>query len=367
MRAADAGEREWSFRGLTGPRMRARGAETIFDMTAQAAMLAGAAKLVRRAWQALGAAEKSWREQRPDVVVLLDSPELHLPMAKRAKRAGIPVVYYIAPQTWASRPGRNKRIARDVDRLACILPFEQDFFQSAGVRASFVGHPLFEALARENPDRGVVDRLRSGEGPLIALLPGSRKHVIRAMLPLQLRVLSRLKELGISHQAAVSAVDEDRAGAIRRLIREDTTHTGGSPEVVVDDNAGLLSAADLVLVASGTATLHVAHYRKPMVVMYDAGAALRLPHRLFGRYILKTPHLSLVNILARRRVVPEFMPFVDDTALVASVCSQLLRDEAWRRLMSRQIDEVVRPLAGACASENVCAMIEEMLSLHAPG
>jgi len=124
----------------------------------------------------------------------------------------------------------------------------------------------------------------------------------------------------------------------------------------------VLSAADLVLVASGTATLHAAYYRKPMVVLYDAGRLLSSLYRPFGRFVVKTPHLSLVNILAGRRVVPEFMPFVRDTDEVARVVGRLLTDEGWRRLMIDQIDEVVRPLETAPASENVCRIMKEMLN-----
>lgn len=344
---------ECEFYGLTGPRMRAAGVGTVFDFAAHAAMLTGVLSVIGRAHQAIRAVEQSWREKPPDVVVLLDSPELHLRLARRAKRLGLPVLYYIAPQTWAAREYRNRRIARDVDRLACILPFEEGYFRRAGVRADFVGHPLFEALAREQPDEGLVRRLRGRDGPLIALLPGSRQHVIDAMLPRQLDVVRRLGASGRPVRAAVSCVSAEREGQVRAHLRR----AGLEAEVVVDDNASLLTAAELVLVASGTATLHVAHYRKPMVVMYDAGRLLRWPYRLFGRFVLKTPHLSLVNVLAGARVVPEFMPFVRDAGPIAEVAGRLLSDEQWRGLMVRQLGEVVGPLETSRASERVCEMI----------
>ncbi len=346
-----------SFHGLTGPRLRAAGAETIFDLSAHAAMLTGVFSIVGRARQAIRTVEHSWQTNPPDLVVLLDSPELHLRLARRAHARGLPVLYYIAPQTWASRAGRNRQIAETVDRLACILPFEQDYFRRANINAEYVGHPLFETLRRERPDPEVVDRLRSGGKPLVAILPGSRRHVIDAVLPRQLAVLRKLRAAGAAARAAISAVSEDRAEQIRSQL----TANNAQSEIIVTDSASLLTAADLALVASGTATLHVAHYRKPMIVMYDAGRLLGALYRPFGRFVLKTPHLSLVNILAGRRIVPEFMPFVRDTGAVARVASRLLTDQDWRELMIAQLDEVVRPLENSNASENVCRIIREML------
>ncbi len=350
------------FYGLTGPRMRAAGAETIADLTSHAAMLTGVISLVGRAWRTVRLVERSWRSDPPDLVVLLDSPELHLRLAKRAKRLGLPVLYYIAPQTWAARQRRNKQIAENVDRLACILPFEQDYFRRASVQAEYVGHPLFETLRCEVPQPEVGDRLWADGHPVVALLPGSRRHVIDAMLPLQLEVIRHLRAAGTSLTAAISCVSPQR----RDQIQWHLSASGESAEVIVDGNASLLTACDLALVASGTATLQVAFYRKPMIVMYDAGPLLSVFHRLFGRLVIRTPHLALVNVLAQRRIVPEFMPFVRDTVAVAKTATQLLADDAWRRLMIQQLDEVVAPLEQSEASDNVCRMIGETLAERRP-
>lgn len=383
-----------TFHGLTGPRLRALGVETVYDFASHAAMLSGILGVIGHAWRAVRTVERSWRERRPDLVVLLDSPELHLRLARKARQLGIPVLYYIAPQTWAARAGRNRQIARDVDRLACILPFEEEYFRRQGVAAEFVGHPLFETLRQEQPIPDTVSFLKSRAGgrPIVALLPGSRRHVIDAMLPKQLEVVHRLRAGGKPVYAAISCVSEERREQIRLLLAKDGAAlrprpwrkpgvgappacAGGSDggvspptsvdadiDVVIADNASLLTAADLVLVASGTATLHVAYYRKPMIVMYDAGRLLALPYRLLGRFVLRTPHLSLVNILASARVVPEFMPFIADVAPVADVARQLLEDAGWRRLMTAQLDDLVRPLEMTAASTRVAEVIGELLT-----
>lgn len=357
VRAAAEHLRDCRFSGLTGPRLRALGARTVYDLTSHAAMLSGVVGVVGHAWRAVRAVERAWKADPPDLVVLLDSPELNLRLARRAKRRGFRVLYYIAPQTWAARAYRNRQIARDVDRLACILPFEEAYFRRHLVYADYVGHPLFETLRTETPDPDVVRRLQAGGAPVVALLPGSRRHVIDTMLPLQLEVVRRLRAAGRAVEPVVSSVAADRVPQIRRHI-----YAGGfAAQIVTGDNASLLTAAELVLVASGTATLHAAYYRKPMIVMYDAGPLLRLPHRLLGRFVLKTSHLSLVNILAGARVVPEFMPFVRDVTPIATVAGQLLRDETWRRVMVRQLDELVRPMEGAQTSAAVCGVMREML------
>lgn len=362
------------FEGLTGPRTRAAGALTTFDMAAHAAMLTGMLKVIGKGMAASNATLRRWGEARPDLLLLVDSPELNLPLAAHAHRQGIPVLYYIAPQTWASREYRVRRIRRDIDRLACILPFEENYFRNFGVRASYVGHPLFESLRNDRADEGRVSLLRSDRAaPLIAIFPGSRKHVVESMLPLQLTVIGELRRLGVPHRIAISVADSQRLAFIKQevarcglashVISEQSPPAPAEhPEscILLSDNASLLAAADFVLVASGTATLHVAAYRKPMIVMYDAGSLLRRGHRLLGKWILHTPHLSLVNILANRRLVPEFMPAVPPPVQVARVARDILRDNNWRLQMITELDRLIRPLEETNASERVCDMIQEL-------
>lgn len=360
VRVAQAAHPNWQFRGLTGPKLRHAGVETVFDFAQHAAMITGVVKVLGTAKRALETAARDWQKNRPDLVVLADSSALHLRMAKAAKLAGLPVLYYIAPQTWASRSWRNKHIRRDVDRLACILPFEEDYFAQQGIQCEFVGHPLFESLAEEKANAARIAAWRS-HSPVIAILPGSRKHVIQSMLPKQLEVLEKMSFADSSPRILISAIDQTRADQIKALLNKRKIRRRADCEVVTAENASLLTAADLVLVASGTATLHVANYRKPMVVMYDAGGGLYWPWRLFGWMMLRIPHLSLVNILADERVVPEFMPFVRDTGLLARTAENLLADENWQQVMTRRMDQIVSELSGGSPSRRVTEMIAEFV------
>lgn len=350
------------FYGLTGPALRDAGAASVGDLTAHAAMLTGILGNLGRGWRTVRMVERLWRAQRPDLIVLMDSGTLHLPMARRARRLGIPVLYYIAPQTWASRAYRNRTLATCVDHVACILPFEPAWFARAGVRATFVGHPLFEALRGQSPDRQTVERLRRGDTPLVAVLPGSRRHVISTMLPLELAVLARLHESGLRPRVAISAA----APTYESLIRDAINRAPINAEIISGDSSALLAATDLVLATSGTATLHAAHFRKPMVVMYDAGSGLYWPYQALGRWVIKAPHLCLVNLLADRRVVPEFMPFVRDLDAVARVVADLLVDTTWRAQMVSQLDQLVRPLENTHASQHVCDLIADLLNRQQP-
>ena len=158
VRAARERQPGVEFYGLTGPRLRELGVETVYDFASHAAMLAGVLGVVGRAYEAIRVVEQCWRQRRPDLVVLLDSPELHLKLAARAKRLGIPVLYYIAPQTWASRAYRKRQIVRDIDRLACILPFEEKYFKERGVNGVYVGHPMFDAPAQSAESGSVTNR-----------------------------------------------------------------------------------------------------------------------------------------------------------------------------------------------------------------
>lgn len=349
------------FYGFAGPRMQAAGAASLGDLTAHAAMLGGILKVAGRGWRALQLAKKSWRENRPDLVLLMDSTALHLPMAAAAKKFGLPVLYYIAPQTWASRPGRNGKLARNVQQVACILPFEEPFFRKAGVNATYVGHPLIELLERTPINAALQQQLKGAafDAPLVALLPGSRAGVIARMLPLQLRVIEHIRW---PVRVAVSCVSHRRVEQIRQITSAHRIY----PHIVVGDNAALLTAARAALVASGTATLEAAFYRTPMVVMYDAGPLFRVGYQLGGRRLLKTRRLSLVNILADQDAVPEFMPFVPDVEPVANALAPLLAHIDAAQEMARRLDQVIDPLRGSRASERVCDLIAGLLSGSSP-
>jgi len=345
------------FVGLTGPRMRQLGCETIQDMTAGSAMLAGAFLKVGQGLAMLSRVDRALASRPLDLAIVVDAPTYHLPIARRCKARGLPVLYYIAPQTWAWAEFRVRKIRRRTDRLAVIFPFEQDYFRSHGIDAVYVGHPLWDALARYEVDRAFVADLRRGHDLTVAILPGSREHVIKEVLPGQLQVASVLRQRFCRLGLMISAADEQARSVIAEILRR----TGMDIPIHVARHIDLINAADLVLVASGTATVETAYFHRPMVVMYNTS---RIGYHLLGRWLIHTKHFCMVNILAGREVVPEFMPYYRSTEPIAARAVELLSSPERRQTMSQELADVIDPHVKTGASDNAAAEALDLLDRH---
>lgn len=342
------------FVGLTGPRMRRLGCETIRDLTKDSAMLIGAFLKVGRGLSTLGRVDRVLAEQPMDLAIVVDAPTMHLPVARRCKARGLPVLYYIAPQAWAWAEFRVNKIRRRTDRLAVIFPFEEDYFRGHDIDAVYVGHPLWDALARYRMDESLVADLRGDSGLNVALLPGSRKHVIREVLPGQLEVALALKRRFDGLGTFISAADEHA----RIVIAEIQAAAGTDIPVHVGCHRELINAADLVLVASGTAAVETAYYHRPMVVMYNVS---RIGYHLVARWLISTKYLCMVNILAGREIVPEFMPYFRDTDPIIERAIELLASPEKRERMSRELADLIDPRIKTGASDNAAEQAIELL------
>lgn len=342
------------FVGVAGPRMLAVGCEPIFDMTRHAAMLLGAVRAFGQGIAMLRTCDEHLRRYPFDAAVVIDSPVLHLPLAARAHAVGVPVFYYIAPQMWAWGAYRIYKLRHNVTRVAVILPFEEEFFRNQGVDATFVGHPIADQQAAATIDRGIVSAIRSRGNPVIALLPGSRRHVVETMLPGQLAVAERIAEQIPGAVFGVSVANPQVASVVEELSAQCPAGAKPHPERHLE----LIQAADLVLVTSGTTTLEVAFHQRPMIVMYNTS---RLFYNLVGRWLIKTPHLSLPNILARRRIVPEFMPYYKSIEPIAREAVRLLRSDAEREKMLQELSKIVEPLRPEGASRRTAALLLDMI------
>ncbi|NLX13562.1 MAG: lipid-A-disaccharide synthase [Phycisphaerales bacterium] len=340
--------------GVAGPLMQAAGCHAIDDLTKRSAMLLGALRLAGHAWRLVRRVYRELREKPADLAILVDSPALHLPMARKIKAAGCPVLYYIAPQLWAWAPWRIGRVRRRVDRLAVILPFEEEYFRQRGVEARFVGHPLISQLSNCRPAAERVEELKSTARPLIACLPGSRHHVIAEVLPGQIEVCRTIAREYEQAGFLFAAADDSAERMIRQALVMETFHW----RVERQSNSEILSAATLALVASGTATLETAWYGVPMVVMYNGS---KWGYRLIGRWLVRTPHLSLVNILAGRRIVPEFMPYYTSTEPIAAEALDLLANDQRRRTMQADLASVIASLGTSGAAGHTAQIAMNMI------
>ncbi len=322
-------------------------------MTGHAAMLLGALGAVGKGVRLVNTADTYLRRFPFDAAVVIDSPTLHLPLARRAQAAGVPVLYYIAPQMWAWGGWRIHKLRGVVEKVAVILPFEEPFFRNQGVDARYVGHPLIEQIAARPVNQAKVAELRRG-GPLIALLPGSRKHVVSELIGGQLDVARQVARAVPGARFGVSVANAGVAPIIEQAI----TAAGVPAIAYATGHDELVEAADLVLVASGTTTLELACRRRPMIVMYNAS---RVFYHLVARWVLKTPYYALPNILAGREVVPEFMPYYTSTAPIAAAATSLLRNDARREAMSRELGEVVATLGERSASAETARLLLDIV------
>ncbi len=346
------------FSGVGGPQMRAEGCAIAADFTQHASMLLGSLGLIGKGMRTLGEVETLVRTRRPRLGVMIDSPMLNLALAKRLKKHGIPVLYFIAPQTWAWAEYRIGKVRRRVDRMAVILPFEEAYFRQHGLEATYVGHPLFDALAARQADESMVAEMRGEGGPVVALLPGSRQQVVREVLPGQLEIASHLSRRFGGCRVLLSLAGEP----VREIVEGLVARSGVRVHVHMGRNGEMIRAADLVLVASGTATLEVAYYHKPMIVMYNHARVL---YNLVGRWFIATKHLSLPNIVAGRTIVPEYMPYYTSTAPIIAEAVEMLANRAKRERISQELRELMTPLVRTGASENTARIVAEIVGAGA--
>ena len=244
-----------------------------------------------------------------------------------------------------------------MDRIACILPFEEPYYRAFGVEASYVGHPLFESLAARKTDEAVLRRLRDGGSPIVTIMPGSRRHVVGENFPGQLKVAEQLRTRFPSLRILVSVASD-----LVRPLLEQLSHGIDVPvQFHAGGNAELLLAADLALISSGTATLEAAYHNTPMIVMYNSSTFL---YQWLFRFVITTSYFSLPNILANREVVPEFMPSYPSIDPIVERAAALLADSAARARMSADLAELVRPFLDTTASDTTAKILLDLVETH---
>ncbi|ATB48975.1 lipid-A-disaccharide synthase [Corallococcus macrosporus] len=290
-----------TFFGMGGARLAAQGVEQLFDAREVSVMgITEVLPRIPRILQILKGLAQAAADRRPDVAILVDIPDFNLRLAKKLKALGIPVAYYVSPMIWAWRRGRVRTIKRLVDRMLCILPFEEEFYREAGVSARYVGSPVVEQVPASDTATAFRERLGlAKEAPTLALLPGSRMSEIRRLLPDMVEATKRLAAERPGLQVVVPVAPTiDRAEITSRFEGSGVTPIlveGRAPEVV--------GASDAAVVASGTAVLEAGLMQRPLVVVYRVS----LITYWVGRLMLKVAFVSLINLLAGRRVVPELL------------------------------------------------------------
>lgn len=345
------------FAGVGGPRMRAEGMQVWHESDELAVM--GLAEVLRhlprllRLRKTLHARLLEWK---PDVFIGIDAPDFNLGLEKKLKRAGLRTVHYVSPSIWAWRQGRAKKIGDSADLVLCLFPMEPPIYERHGVNARFIGHPLADSFPL-HPDRAAAREALAlpPDEPVLALLPGSRLGEIRRLLPVFLQAARLLAESKPGVRVVIPAANARCRAEIETQLR--ATPLPGA--LLIDGQADrAMIASDVVLLASGTATLEAMLAKRPMVVAYRISA---LTYRIvMGLGMMKVNRYSLPNVLANEPVVPELMQG-DCTAenLVAAVTRWFDDDEARATLEPRflAIHEKLRRNASAQAADAIAALL----------
>jgi lipid-A-disaccharide synthase len=337
------------FFGCAGPRMRAEGVRAVMRM--ESLNVVGLVEVVPHLPRIYGEFRKFREriaEEKPDLAILTDSPDFNLRLAPHLYKAGIPIVYFIAPQAWAWRKGRIKTLQRMVDHLLCIIPFEEEFFRNNGVNATYIGHTLPGRLTVKEPREQFRGRFGvSGDTPLIALLPGAvkliqanRKAVFLAGTP-----------PGFASRVPQNFWERFPAGAI---------------QVIEGETWDLLNAADLALTASGTVTVEAALLGCPLVTYYKVTGL----SWLMGKMLVRVPYYSMVNLVAGKLAAPELMQQHLNARNLAAEAIRLLDDAGAREEMKTELARVKAKLVTGQdpmfkAVEIIQSLMEKEVSAHA--
>jgi lipid-A-disaccharide synthase len=349
---------EARFVGVAGKKMAAEGCDVVEDVTRKASMLLGPVFNLAYYLRKLHRIKKAIAQIRPDIHIPVDAPALNWHLAAAARKAGASVVHYISPQVWAWAPWRVKKLARLTDHVACILPFEQEYLRQRGVPATYVGHPLLDALPPRTGDfPDLLDAWTTGEFR-VAMLPGSRTSEIAghssALLATAETIQARWPKAHCFFAARTERCARDLHKALKKKLPSQS-------DIVVGQTREILERSHFAVAVSGTVTLEAAYYGVPMVVFYHTG---RLQYAI-GRWLIRTPYLSLVNILAKRRIVPEIMPWHGSKKQIASAALEMMNEIGYLVEARRDLLGVIEPLKlppPQTASDNAAEIVINVLN-----
>ena len=332
--------------GMGGTELRRQGVDILYDAAKMAVVgiieVIAHLKDIRKAQNILF---NNLLNNRPQLLILIDYPDFNLMLAKKAKKLGIPVFYYISPQVWAWRSGRVKTIKKLVDKMAVILPFEKQFYKNHGVDVEYVGHPLMDSvkISRSREEFRIHHSIPE-DGIVVGILPGSRKKEIRTMLPLFIEAAALLAK---KHPGITFLLPQ--ASSIRREDLESggLANSTVAVKVITEDRYNLMAACDLVMAASGTVTLELAILNIPMAVSYRVSS---LTH-LIGRRLIKVDYASLVNLVADKEIVPELLQKNATPENIAGAMEKIWPGQQARETMLTGLSSVREKLGHGGASK----------------
>ncbi|MDM7322737.1 MAG: lipid-A-disaccharide synthase [Gammaproteobacteria bacterium] len=342
--------------GMGGAAMREAGIELIVDSSGLGVV--GLGEVLRHYGdlrRALTTMQKTACKQRPDLLICVDYKEFNLKLARHAKACGIKVLFYVSPQVWAWRPGRVKTYGAAIDMMAVIFPFETAFYEAENIPVSYVGHPLAGRVQASAPREVLMAEFGlAPDQPVVGLLPGSRKAEIERLLPIMLQAAALIA----AQHPAVQFILPRASSIANDLLEPHLAAAKVRVTVIPERSYDVLACCDAVMVASGTATLEVALMQVPMAILYKVNP---LTYAML-KPLIRIPDIGLANIVAGRRIVPEFVQGAAKPETLAAEIQRILEDADYAERMRKDLAEVKEKLGPGGGVERMADLACGMLA-----
>lgn len=341
------------FCGIGGDRLKAEGVRLLRE--ANELSVVGVTEVISKipkVFSAISAIKKIFSGLRPDLIILIDFPDFNLHIAKLARNQGVPVLYYISPQIWAWRSGRVEKIRQYVDQMAVILPFEEDYYRSHNIPATYVGHPLLDYYEEQE----TVNENDNRNSLVIGILPGSRRSEIEKNFPVMLAAATWIQEVFPEVRFLISIAPGIDQEWISQFISPYIQ--GCRIEQVAGEVRQVFKKSSLVLAASGTVTLETAIFGVPMIIIYRVSA---LSYRL-GEALVNVDHIGLVNIIANERIVPELIQSDANPANIAREALEILNNPQRLKSIRQKLKSVRNRLGSPGAAERTADIAFKLLA-----
>ena len=343
--------------GMGSEQLRDAGANVLIDCSDIAVV--GLVEVIanyRKIVSALNILKESLRNDPPDLLILVDYQEFNFKLAETAKQLGIKVLFYIGPQVWAWRQHRVHKIGKRIDMMAVILPFEEKFYEGANVPVRFVGNPLVDEAKPDRDKQSCLnDYQLSDSHQIVGLFPGSRRSEIKRVLPIQLKAAEKLLERQADLQFVLPVASTLSKEAFSECLTE---YSHLNVKLVKDLSYNVMQCCDAIITASGTATLEIALMGIPNCITYRIAP---LSYAIL-KYMVKIDNIGLVNIVAEKEIVKEFIQNQAQPQLIADEIHKILSDETYRNNMTNELDKVRDKLGKTGGAMNVAELALEMLN-----
>jgi lipid-A-disaccharide synthase len=362
IRAMHGFDPDLRFRGIGGRRMQEAGVELMAHAADMAVVgLTEVIVKLNQIRKVLNLMKASLKARRPDLLILIDYPDFNLMLGKTAKACGVPVFYYISPQVWAWRRGRIQKIRAIVDKMAVILPFEEPLYRDADVDATYVGHPLLDTVRTNYTRREALARFDLQEDvTTIALLPGSRDTEIARLLPVMLAAAEIIAGTLPRVQFVLPLAETLERSFVENILRPSPVPI----RIVRHDTYDAIGISDIVIVASGTATLETALLGKPMVIVYKVSPL----SYYIGKKIVSVEHIGLANLIAGRTIVPELIQDEANPERIAAEVIGILNDrdrmDQMKTALTRIREALGQPGAAERAARLACRILYQKGDSH---